>query len=107
VQTFFLQIRDLKTHQPLPGVEIGDMGPKIGFDSKDNGYMFIKHLRIPRTNMLAKYAKIDKTGAFKVKGNPRVAYAIMMFIRLYLTWTTGHALGAACVITTRYGLFRK
>lgn len=29
-QTFILQIRDEKTHQPLPGIAVGDIGPKYG-----------------------------------------------------------------------------
>jgi acyl-CoA oxidase len=29
-QTFILQIRDKETHQPLPGIAVGDIGPKYG-----------------------------------------------------------------------------
>lgn len=28
--SFVVQIRDLATHQPLPGVTVGDIGPKMG-----------------------------------------------------------------------------
>lgn len=28
---FICQIRDLKTHQPLEGVSVGDIGPKMGY----------------------------------------------------------------------------
>lgn len=31
VQPFIVQIRDLETHQPLPGIEVGDLGEKIGY----------------------------------------------------------------------------
>ena len=27
---FIVQIRDMKKHQPLPGITIGDIGPKFG-----------------------------------------------------------------------------
>jgi acyl-CoA oxidase len=27
---FIVQLRDLKTHKALPGVELGDIGPKFG-----------------------------------------------------------------------------
>ncbi len=27
---FVVQIRDLETHLPLPGIEVGDIGPKMG-----------------------------------------------------------------------------
>jgi len=33
---FLFPIRDLNTHQPLPGIEVGDIGPKLGFNTVDN-----------------------------------------------------------------------
>ena len=35
---FFIQLRDLETHEPFEGVELGDIGPKLGINSIDNGY---------------------------------------------------------------------
>ena len=32
---FIIQIRSLETHKPLPGVELGDIGPKLGCNSLD------------------------------------------------------------------------
>ena len=55
-------IRDMETHRPLPGIELGDIGPKFGFTGKDNGYALFKNVRIPRTNMLMKYVNVDKEG---------------------------------------------
>ena len=37
VQTFIVPIRDLETHTPLPGIVVGDIGPKYGYNTKDNG----------------------------------------------------------------------
>ncbi|EQC37024.1 hypothetical protein SDRG_05843 [Saprolegnia diclina VS20] len=37
VQAFLVPLRDPTTHATLPGLEIGDIGPKIGFQSVDNG----------------------------------------------------------------------
>ena len=39
VQSFFMRIRDQNTYQPLPGLEIGDIGPKLGYFDKDNGFL--------------------------------------------------------------------
>ena len=39
VQSFFMRIRDGETYQPLPGIEVGDIGPKLGYADKDNGYL--------------------------------------------------------------------
>ncbi len=41
---------------------MGDIGPKFGFDAKDNGYCIFKNVRIPRRNMLMRYVNIDKEG---------------------------------------------
>lgn len=48
---FMVPIRDPVTYEPLPGIEMGDIGPKFGYSSKDNGYMFFRNVRIPRTNL--------------------------------------------------------
>lgn len=45
---FLVQIRDVNTFKPLPGVRCGDMGPKLGYASKNNGWLHMTKLRIPR-----------------------------------------------------------
>lgn len=39
VQPFLVQLRDRVTHERLAGIESGDLGPKIGYNSKDNGWL--------------------------------------------------------------------
>lgn len=51
-------------HKPFPGVEVGDIGPKSGFNAKDNGYLILTNYRIPRKNMLMKYHKVSKEGKY-------------------------------------------
>lgn len=58
VHAFMVPIRDMVTHEPLPGVEVGDIGPKIAMDDVDNGYLILKDVRIPRSNMLMKYSEV-------------------------------------------------
>lgn len=82
VNSFLVPIRDYESHKPLPGIEVGDIGPKFGFSSKDNGYCIFKNVKIPRTNLLSRYFDVDREGAVEVKGNPLVLYSIMMFTRL-------------------------
>ena len=57
-----VQTRNLETWDLLPGIEAGDIGPKFGYNSKDNGFMLFKNVRIPRTNMLKRFAEVDKDG---------------------------------------------
>ena len=42
---FVVQIRDLKSFEPLEGIAIGDIGPKLGYASMDNGYMLFDQFR--------------------------------------------------------------
>lgn len=41
------QIRD-DNHKPLPGIEVGDLGTKVGDGANDTGFMVMKNVRIPR-----------------------------------------------------------
>ena len=52
VAPFIVQIRDSKNHKHLPGIKTGDMGPKFGYASKDNGWMIFDNVRVPSENLL-------------------------------------------------------
>lgn len=79
---FIVQIRDLKTHEPLPGITVGDIGPKFGFNTVDNGFMLFDNVRVPHIAMLARYSKIDKaTGEYIRPPNEKLAYGTMVFVR--------------------------
>jgi acyl-CoA oxidase len=43
---FIVQVRDMKTHQPLDGIVVGDIGPKYGYASMDNAYMLMNNVRL-------------------------------------------------------------
>lgn len=60
VQPFIVQLRDEETHMPMPGIEIGEIGAKLGFNSVNNGFLGFKNVRIPRENMLMKNAQITE-----------------------------------------------
>lgn len=50
---------------------MGDIGPKFGYNSKDNGYLILKNVRIPRSNMFRRFAEVDREGNFNIKGDLR------------------------------------
>jgi acyl-CoA oxidase len=52
VAPFIVQLRSLETHKHMPGVKTGDMGPKLGYHGKDNGWATFDQVRIPRDQML-------------------------------------------------------
>ena len=83
VNAFIARIRD-ENHVPLEGLEIGDIGPKFGFNDKDNGYMIFNNFRIPRSALLSRFITCSKDGILSIQGDPKVAYSTMMLIRVML-----------------------
>lgn len=58
IHPFIVQLRDEESHQPLPGIKVGEIGCKLGMNSTNNGYLGFEQVRIPRTNMLMKNNKV-------------------------------------------------
>lgn len=48
VHAFVVPIRDKNTHRPIPGITIGDCGPKMGLDAIDNGFIMFRNVRVPK-----------------------------------------------------------
>ncbi|ELT88872.1 hypothetical protein CAPTEDRAFT_174217 [Capitella teleta] len=109
VHPFMVQTRSMETHQPLPGVTIGDIGPKFGYGTIDNGFLKFDHFRIPRENMLMKYARVEKDGTFvKEAKNAKLNYGVMVAVRVGISLTVAaHGLAQACTIAIRYSCVRR
>ena len=43
---------------PFAGIKLGDIGPKMGGNNIDNGFLILNNYRIPRTNMLMRNAVV-------------------------------------------------
>jgi acyl-CoA oxidase len=71
VAPFLVWLRDLDTHKFMPGVKTGDMGPKLGYTSKDNGWATFDKVRIPRDQLLMRFVSVDRDGDFSVVSDPR------------------------------------
>ncbi|KNG43956.1 acyl-CoA oxidase [Stemphylium lycopersici] len=107
-QTFILQIRDEKTHQPLAGIAVGDIGPKYGYASMDNGYMLFDHFRAPKSAMLSRYAEVsDETGALIRTGHPAVVYGSLTFVRGQIIMHASLVLARAVTVAVRYCAIRR
>lgn len=107
VQPFMVPIRSLETHKALPGVRVGDVGQKIGYSTVDNGWLSFDQYRIPRENMLSKFAEITKDGDFELKADPRMLYQIMVQTRLMVCAGASMLMHKACMIATRYSVCRR
>ena len=92
---------------PLPGIEVGDLGDKIGYPTVDNGWLSFDHYRIPRTNMLARFASITKEGDFELNANPKILYQIMVQTRLIICFGAAMLLHKAALFAIRYSVCRR
>ncbi|GMF66981.1 unnamed protein product [Phytophthora fragariaefolia] len=109
VHNFMVQLRDLETHDAMPGVTLGDVGPKIGFNNVDNGYCRFNRVRIPRQNMGMRFATVSREGKYvKNSGVPQeVLYFTMLQTRMVFIRSAGINLAKACTITIRYSAVRQ
>jgi len=106
VHGFMVPIRDMNTNKVLPGIQAGDIGPKFGYHTKDNGYLRFDNVRIPRENLLRKYVEVTREGKFKRKGNEKIGYAIMMTTRSAINISCWKGMSQALTIGVRYSLIR-
>ena len=63
---FLVPLRDIETHEPFPGVDVGDIGPKIGMHSNDNGYLRFENYRIDKKYLLRRTARINDNGEYEI-----------------------------------------
>ncbi|XP_063149124.1 peroxisomal acyl-coenzyme A oxidase 1 isoform X1 [Candoia aspera] len=106
LHAFIVPLRQLGTHEPLPGITIGDIGPKFGYDEMDNGYLKMDNFRIPRENMLMKHAKVEPDGTYVKPLNAKLTYGTMVFIRSMIVGDAARSLARACTIAIRYSAVR-
>ncbi len=63
VHAFVVPIRD-ETGNPLPGIRTEDNGQKLGLNGVDNGRLWFDHVRVPRAEMLDKFAQVAADGGY-------------------------------------------
>uniref|UniRef100_A0A0N4Z459 acyl-CoA oxidase n=1 Tax=Parastrongyloides trichosuri TaxID=131310 RepID=A0A0N4Z459_PARTI len=104
---FIVQLRDFETHEPLPGITVGDIGPKFGYQQNDNGFCKFDNVRIPRRNMLMKHVKVDREGNFTKPVHDKISYTTMLYVRAVIVTVLAEGLGKAVTIAVRYSVIRK
>ena len=106
---FLVPFRSLQTHQLLPGVAILDQGPKLGAPAMDNGYITFDSVRIPRTNLLARFQNVDKEGNYELRNESAkvLTRGTMTLVRVGLVEIAAHHLSRAALIAIRYAIVRR
>jgi acyl-CoA oxidase len=111
VHAFVVPIRDGKG-RVLDGVRIEDDGRKIGLNGVDNGRIAFDGVRIPRENLLNRYADVSETGVY----NSEIDNADRRFFTMLGTLVQGrvcvggagiNASKVALSIAVRYALQRR
>lgn len=112
VHAFIVPIRDIKTHQTLPGIEIHDCGHKVGLNGVDNGALRFCSVRIPRENLLNRFGDVSRDGKYTSSLpsiNKRFAATLGELVggRVGLAYSSVGVLKIAVTIATRYSLLRQ
>lgn len=111
VHCFVVPLRD-DAGNDLPGVTTSDCHYKGGLPGVDNGRIMFDHVRIPRENLLNKYADVAADGTYTSSiENPNRRFFTMLGTLIRGRVTVGGSAGAAARvaldIATRYALQRK
>ncbi|KAG0313566.1 hypothetical protein BGZ99_008739 [Dissophora globulifera] len=105
---FCVPIRSMEDHSLLPGVMAGDIGPKFGYNTTDNGTMWFDHYRVPHISLLAKHSQVKpSTGEYIKPPNSKLSYGTMVLVRASLVGYARINLARAATIATRYSAVRR
>ncbi|KAI9664587.1 MAG: fatty-acyl coenzyme A oxidase [Bathelium mastoideum] len=105
---FIVQIRDLKTHEQLENIHIGDIGPKFGYNTMDNGFLLFNHIKVPHGHMLARFSGVDlQTNRYIRPSSPSLVYGTLTWVRSTIVMQAGGVLARGVTIATRYCAIRR
>jgi acyl-CoA oxidase len=112
LHSFLTPIRDPKTLLPYPGVKIGDMGPKIGLNGVDNGFLVFDNYRISRDNLMNRNADITPDGQYVSKVGDKkkrmgASFGILSAGRVGIIGMSLLNMEKALVIAIRYACLRR
>ncbi|KAG0068844.1 acyl-Coenzyme A oxidase [Linnemannia elongata] len=107
INWFIVPLRDGKTGKLKPGVTAGDIGHKAGRQGLDNGWIQFTSVRIPRQNMMMKWASMSPEGEFTPSPNPVLSYATLIPERFTLLGGSQVILSQTLTIAVRYGAVRR
>lgn len=111
VHAFIVPIRD-DSGQLLPGVEIHDCGYKVGLNGIDNGAIRFTNVRVPRSNLLDRFATVDRSGRYSSPmSSPTKRFAATLGEltggRVGLTSASVGVLKGTVTIAVRYSALRQ
>ena len=97
----------MNTHQPLRGIVVGEIGPKMGLKAADNGFLQLNKVRIPRDYMLMKNSQVEPDGTYVRSKSDKLTYGTMVLVRTVVVDMVAFNVGRAVTIATRYSAVRR
>jgi acyl-CoA oxidase len=111
VHAWLVPIRD-EDGNPMPGVTIGDDGPKAGLNGVDNGRLTFDHVTVPRDMLLDRYGQVAEDGTYtsSIENETRRFFTMLGTLvrgRVSVGGSAGSATKLALEIAVRYGDTRR
>ncbi|MBQ1024016.1 acyl-CoA dehydrogenase [Micromonospora sp. C95] len=111
VHAWLVPIRD-EQGNPLPGVTIGDAGPKAGLLGVDNGRLSFDHVTVPRDMLLDRYGQVAEDGTYSspIENDSRRFFTMLGTLvrgRISVGGAASAATKSALTIAVRYGDIRR
>jgi acyl-CoA oxidase len=111
VHAWLVPIRD-EDGTPMPGVTIGDDGPKAGLNGVDNGRLSFDHVTVPRDMLLDRYGQVAEDGTYTstIENETRRFFTMLGTLvrgRVSVGGSAGSATKLALEIAVRYGDNRR
>ena len=111
VHAWLVPIRD-EQGNPMPGVTIGDDGPKAGLGGVDNGRLSFDHVSVPRDMLLDRYGQVAEDGTYtsSIENETRRFFTMLGTLvrgRVSVGGAAGSATKLALDIAVRYGEVRR
>ena len=106
---FMVQLRQANG-ELMPGVELGEIGPKLNFASTNIGYCRFTRVRIPMDRMFSKYSTVTpETGEYIAapRSLSKFRYISMMLARTSIVRIAYKMCAKATTIAIRYSAVRK
>ncbi|PWN90058.1 putative acyl-CoA oxidase [Acaromyces ingoldii] len=105
---FVVPIRDPVTREPLPGRYIGDIGPKMGYNTTDNGFLLFDHVKVPHFNQLARFAKVEAdTAVYVPPQSSALTYGTLTWVRANIVQQSRTVLMRSATVAIRYCAIRR
>ena len=111
VHAWLVPIRD-ERGDAMPGVTIGDDGPKAGLLGVDNGRLSFDHVRVPRDMLLDRYGQVAEDGTYtsSIENETRRFFTMLGTLvrgRVSVGGSASAATKLALDIAVRYGGTRR